>query len=571
MQSRRKLNFPFASGVRASPIFSGISSLTFLVFPSLSCHFFPPLLQYTENWKITSPEHFFREASMTEPIAPAKVCVVIGRTRHKMMQLEIQEAAKRGAEMIELRLDFLAKAPDFKRLLKNKPCPMVATVRRVQDGGRWAGSEEARQMLLRQAIVAGFDWVDLETDVANTIRRFAKVKRIVSCHNLRAIPENLEEIHAHMCQQDCDVVKIAVTPHHPSDNLRVLNLLKNPAKPTVAFCMGELGFPSRFLGAVHGTPFAYAAFNKERGIAPGLPSSHDMIHLYRYPEIDSSTPFYGVLGDPVGHSLSPLIHNKALQHLKLPGVYLPFRVPRGELEEFHQAFRTLPVQGFSVTIPHKEAALHLADHQEETAQRIGAANTLVRSGDGWIAYNTDSEAALESIKANLQPLPDGSPGQLNDMTVLILGAGGVARAIAHALQRTGALTTITNRTQERAQRLAEEVGCRFVDWTSRHSVLADLLINCTSVGMHPNVDETPLHNSFLRPGLMVFETIYTPETTLLVKEARERGCHVLTGVDMFVRQAGLQFRLFTGQAAPLELMDKIVRRELSPVSVKDTD
>src|SRR6202795_2445845 len=119
---------------------------------------------------------------MSETTSPAgpNICVVIGRTRHKMMQVEIQEAAKRGAQMIELRLDFLAKAPDFKRLLANKPCPLVATVRRPADGGRWPGSEEDRQMLLRQAIVGGFDWVDLETDIAQVIRRFKNVKRIVS-------------------------------------------------------------------------------------------------------------------------------------------------------------------------------------------------------------------------------------------------------------------------------------------------------------------------------------------------------------------------------------------------------
>src|SRR6266702_1629083 len=175
------------------------------------------------------------------------ICVVIGRTRHKMVQIEIQEAAKRGARLIELRLDFLAKAPDFKRLLTNKPCPIVATVRRPQDGGRWSGTEEARRMMLRQAIVAGFDWVDLETDLAEEIRRFKDVKRIVSYHNMREVPADLEKIHERMCEQDTDVVKIAVRAQQPADNLRVLELLKKPLKPTVAFCMGDLGMPSRIL------------------------------------------------------------------------------------------------------------------------------------------------------------------------------------------------------------------------------------------------------------------------------------------------------------------------------------
>src|SRR5262249_43253286 len=155
-------------------------------------------------------------------------------------------------------------------LVANRPCPLVATVRRPQDGGRWHSSEEERLMLLRQAIVGGFDWVDLETDIADQVRRFKDVKRIISYHNLRDLPDDLEEIHDRMCKQDADVVKLAVTAHKPADNLRVLRLIHNSPKPTVAFCMGDLGIPSRILGAKFGAPFTYAAFNKERGIAPGI-------------------------------------------------------------------------------------------------------------------------------------------------------------------------------------------------------------------------------------------------------------------------------------------------------------
>lgn len=501
----------------------------------------------------------------------SKICVVIGRTRHKMVLIEIQEAAKRAAQMIELRLDFLAKAPDFKRLLQDKPCEMLATVRRVADGGRWTGTEEARQMLLRQAIVAGFDWIDLETDIADQIRRFGQVKRIVSYHNFRGVPENLEQIHETMCKQDPDVVKIAVTAHSPQDNFRILELIRNSKTPTVAFCMGDIGLPSRIMGARFGQPFTYAAFNKERGIAPGLPSLDEVRKLYRYEQIERDTPIFGVIGDPVAHSLSPLIHNKTLKHTGLPGVYLPFRIPRGQLESFLTDSAALPIKGFSVTIPHKEAALKVANKVDPEASLIGAANTLVLGEHGWEAHNTDGQAALDSIITHLPQREDGSTLKLKDMQVLILGAGGVARAIAYKLHMAGAGVTITNRTSERAAKLAHDVGCRTVDWTARHTVLSDLLINCTSVGMQPNVDECPIHASYLKPGLMVFDTIYTPETTLLIKQARERECHVLTGVDMFVRQAGLQFQLFTGHEGSMEKMDQLVRRALSPITIRDED
>jgi 3-dehydroquinate dehydratase / shikimate dehydrogenase len=496
-------------------------------------------------------------------------CVVIGRTRHKMVLIEIQEAAKRGARLIELRLDFLAKAPDFKRLLLDKPCPMVATVRRPEDGGRWSGTEEARRMLIRQAVVGGFDWVDLETDVADAIPRFGKVKRIVSYHNRDEVPDDLEKIYETMCGQDADVVKIAVRAQEPADNLRVLALYENAPKPTAAFCTGDLGLPSRLLSLKYGAPFAYAAFNKERGIAPGLPSFEEMKQVYHCQGINADTAVFGVLGDPVGHSLSPLIHNTAFRHAGINAVYLPFRVPRGDLPAFLRDFDGIPVQGYSVTIPHKEAAAQLAAERDTTAERTQAANTLVRRGDGFTAYNTDYQAAIETLLANLPRRPDEPPPTLQSRTALILGAGGVARAVAHALHREGANVTIANRTPERAHKLAEEVGCRTLDWGGRHSVICDTLVNCTSVGMHPNVDESPMHPSFLKPGLTVFESVYTPEQTLLVKEARSRGCHVITGVDMFVRQAALQFRLFTGQEPPLEVMQKVVRRALSPVTIRE--
>jgi 3-dehydroquinate dehydratase/shikimate dehydrogenase len=506
------------------------------------------------------------------------ICVVVGRTRHRMVQQEIIEADELGVRFIELRLDFLAKAPDFKRLLEFKPCPMVATVRRTSDGGRFNGTEDARKTLIRQAIVSGFDWVDLETDIANSIPRFGKVKRIVSYHNLRETPKDLESIHAQMCQQDADVVKLAVRAQTAVDNLRVLALLKDAPKPTVAHCMGDLGLASRILGAKFGTPFTYAAHNKERGIAPGLPSYLEMKKLYHYDRIGPQTRVFGIIGDPVAHSLSPLIHNKALRAIGHDAVYIPFRVPKGELPAFLRAFDTLPVEGFSVTIPHKELAADLAIELDPAVETTRAANTLIRRGEKrYAAFNTDFTAVLSTLHdlysvdmGENMPSLTGRDA-LRGRTVLILGAGGVARAVAHALTQEGALPTISNRTAERAQRLAEELSARHIDWAGRHSVGADLVINCTSVGMQPNVDESPLHPSFLKPGLTVFDTVYTPESTLLIKEARARGCKTITGVELFIRQAVAQFELFTARGAPVEKMTQWVRKAISPVKVREDE
>jgi 3-dehydroquinate dehydratase/shikimate dehydrogenase len=527
-----------------------------------------------------------------------------------MMQAEIKQAAEQGARLIELRLDFLKKAPDFKRLLADKPCPMVATVRRLVEAGKWDQSEDQRKTLIRQAIVGGFDWVDLETDVADSIPRFGKVRRIVSYHNLQETPADLEKIHQRMCAQDADVIKIAVRARQPADNLRVLSLIPNAPKPTVAFCTGDTGFPSRILQAKFGSPFTYAAFNKERLSSLGIPSLDEIKRIYHYYRVNSDTEVFGVIGDPVGHSLSPLIHNIAFDKLGLNAVYLPFRVPRETLAEFLRTFDKVPIKGYSVTIPHKEGAAVVAATRDETVERTKAANTLVRTPTGWSAFNTDYQAVLDALRSGLagfslhpqehipgpilppstpSGLPSGAittaplppavsmpasttePVTLSGRVALVLGAGGVARAVAHALHHEGALVTIANRTVERSHALANEIGCRYVEWNARHSVLCELVVNCTSVGMHPHVDETPLHHSFLRPGLIVFDTIYTPEQTLLVKEARERGCHIITGVDLFIRQAALQFKHFTGLPAPIELFRRVVRRALSPVLIREEE
>jgi 3-dehydroquinate dehydratase/shikimate dehydrogenase len=504
-------------------------------------------------------------------VAPDRVCVVVGRTRHKMIEAEAREAVKRGSKFVELRLDFLAKAVDFKRLLPGKQCPWIATIRRPQDGGRWPGTEEERQMILRQAIVSGgFDWVDLETDVADTIRRFGPVKRVVSYHNMNETPADLEGIYERMLQQDADVYKVAVMALTPADNARILALQRTATKPTVAFCMGEIGFPTRFVALKFGAPWVYAAFNKERGVAPGMPSVEELRTTYPVRKIGPDTKVFGLLGDPVGHSYSPVLHNHMFQRHKVDAVYLPFRVPPGRLKEGVDAFDVVPVGGYSVTIPHKEAAVDLTKDHDLTVRLTQAANTLVRTAEGWHADNTDFTAAIDSLEGALSEhaaVTGSASRPLGQLFVLILGAGGAARAVAHALHAKKAHIMITSRTYDRAARLAAEVQCKVIEWNGRHNVMpCDVVVNCTPVGMHPSPDESPVHHSFLKPGLTVFDTVYTPENTLLVREARARGCHVITGVDMFVRQAARQFELFTGIVPPVDQMREIMRKAMSPLT-----
>ena len=505
-------------------------------------------------------------------VGPDKVCGVVARTRHKMMQVELREAAARGAKFLEVRVDFLTKAVDFKRLAPFKACAWMATFRRPTDGGRWPGTEPERQTVLRQAIVSGaFEWVDLETDIADGIRRFGPVKRVVSYHNMTETPADLDAIYVRMVAQDADVVKIAVMPKTADDLARIVEIQKRATKPTVAFAMGEFGFPTRFTALKFGAPWIYAAFNKERGIAPGLPSMDEFRTTYPVRAIRSTTKFFALLGDPVGHSFSPILHNHMFRRLKVDAVYVPFRVPEGGLPDVCSAMNAVPMSGYSVTIPHKEAAANRCKDADPMVRIVGAANTLLARPDGtFSAANTDYPAALESLRTHLdaRALGEGvKPPEFAQLFVLVLGAGGAARAIVAALVRAGAHVTVSSRTVERAEKIAAEFGCKFCDWQARHSVAqCEIVINCTPVGMHPKVDESPLHAGFLKPGLVVFDTVYNPEHTLLIRDAEVRGCSIITGVDMFVRQAAKQFELFTGIAPPLEDMRELLRKAMSPLT-----
>lgn len=479
------------------------------------------------------------------------------------MIAEHRHLVQQGARLVELRLDYINGEVNLKRLLIDRPCPVVITCRRERDGGKFTGSEEQRLMLLRSAIAEGVEYVDLEDDVAAHIPRYGKTKRIVSLHDFRKTPDDLEEIHARLASQDADIVKLATTANQPHDNVRMLQLVKRSQVPTVGICMGDIGTPSRILAGRFGAPFTFATFHHERTLAPGQLSYQQMTEIYHYDRIDANTTVYGVVGDPIGHSLSPMVHNAAFRRLEVNAVYVPFRVPREHLAQFLDDAPALGIRGLSVTIPHKEAVLKKLTRMDESMQGIGAANTLLFE-DGKIAgLNTDYQAGLDSLEQALQD-HHGRRVTLENQTALVLGAGGAAKAIAFGLKRLGAQVVIAGRTPQRAQQLADALKCKTLDWANRYSVQPDVLINCTPVGMHPNVDATPYDKHHLRPSMVVFDTVYNPENTLLIKDARSQSCTVVTGVEMFVRQACLQFRQFTGKEAPSDLMRDVLKRAIGP-------
>lgn len=488
------------------------------------------------------------------------ICVSIGRGRHRHMIAEHGHLVEIGAQLVELRLDYINGDVNIRRLLADRKGPVLISCRRESDGGKWAGSEEARQTLLRTAVAEGVDYIDLEDDIASTIPRFGQTKRVISRHDFRKTPEDLKEIHARMAELDADIIKLATLANHPHDNVRMLKLVEESEIPTVGICMGDIGTPSRLLAGKFGSPFTFATFHHERALAPGQLSFQEMNEVYRYEQINRETTVFGVIADPIGHSHSPLIHNAAFAEQDVNSVYLPFRVRRQDLASFMDDAKAMGIKGLSVTIPHKESVLRHLTKLDGAARRVSAVNTVVFGKEGIIGYNTDYRAAIESLEDGMGGKKADGTSPVMNKTALILGAGGVAKVFAHALRRRKAHVIIASRTSSRADNLAEQAKCKAIDWSARHGISADVLINCTPVGMHPNVDETPFDRHHMRPSMVVFDTVYNPESTLFIKDARARSCVVVTGVDMFIRQAALQYKLFTGEEAPMPLMRETLKR-----------
>jgi 3-dehydroquinate dehydratase/shikimate dehydrogenase len=495
------------------------------------------------------------------------ICATIGRGRHSSLAEEWKAAAEAGVELVELRIDCLRRDPDLKRILAQRPTPLVFTIRRGADGGLWRGNEEKRQQLIREAIALGVDYVDLEMDIATKIRRFGKTKRVVSYHNLKGTPAEVQDVAEQCDEMDADVVKVATLAQSVADASRVLQLGQTAAVPTLPIAMGELGVFTRVLGAKFGAPFTYAGFNPERIFAPGMLHHPILKRDYCYDEINKETEVYAVIGDPIEQSLSPAIHNPSFRKLGLNKVLVPLLIPANDLVGSLKELEWLGIKGMSVTIPHKESIVPLLSRKDGAVERTGSCNTVVVEDGQWVGYNTDYRAAMDALEnafGGTSENEDASP--LLDKQVLILGAGGVARSIAFGLQRRGAAITITNRHDERATKLAEEVGGRTVNWGMRASLMPEAVINCTPVGMHPDVDDTPMPPAgFNKPNMLAFDTVYHPENTMFLKLARDRGCPTVSGVEMFIHQAALQFKLYTGRDAPVDEMRAVLKRKLGPI------
>jgi len=482
-----------------------------------------------------------------------RVCGVVAAGTAREMRSQVR-LGLRKTRTLELRLDYLRSAKEREDFLswlgRNRlRAVLIATCRRKEGGGLFQGSRVEQMEILAQAALSGCDWCDVEIETTKHIdrdklaRALSPARVMVSHHDFRRTPRSLTGLIRRLERAGGQAIKIAAQGHSVSDSLRVCQLALG-RRDVVAIPMGEFGLAGRVLSLRMGSALAYAAV--EQATAPGQLSLDAMTGLYRTGQITRRTRVYGVIGDPIGHSLSPLLHNTAFCARKFDAVFVPFLVR--DLREFLGAMEGFGVAGLAVTIPHKETILRSLDDCDPLAARIGAVNTVVVRGGGRLyGYNTDYVGVLRSLEKRMR---------LAGSRVLLFGAGGAAKAAAFALAQAGSIVCVCARRPERARALARAAGGQVVARADLMREFFDAIVNCTPIGMHPH-GGTPLASAELNCRI-VMDMVYRPRDTELLKLARRKGIEIISGVEMFLAQGFAQYEIWTGERAPESAMRRAV-------------
>jgi 3-dehydroquinate dehydratase/shikimate dehydrogenase len=473
--------------------------------------------------------------------------------------VEKAEGLIRDNSFLEFRLDHISKPafalPRIKYFMETHPgVTVIATCRRVASGGKFRGSIPSQLDLLAKAAAAGCQLVDVELETAvkckpDQLQKLrARAALILSFHDFRGtrkLDETLEKMRA----VPADFYKVVGTATTLSDNVSMIQFLEREGDnhSIVGVCMGEQGIISRVLGVRAGSVFTFAAVSPGEETAPGQVTAQELRNVYRIEQVDAATRAYGVAGDPVVHSLSPAIMNAAFRRENVNAVCLALHAKT--LKDLLYCVREIPIHGLSITMPYKEAILPYLDNTDSHTTKIGACNTVVRAQDGKLyGFNTDTSGVVRPLERRLSTLQDAK--------ILVLGAGGAARAAVFGLKERGAEVFILNRNLAAAQKLARRAHARSIKRADLKKYAFDVIINATPVGMG-NTRETPLQEKEIN-ARYVFDMIYDPPETRLLQLAKERGAQIIPGIEMFVHQAARQFEIWTGKPAPQDDMLQVV-------------
>jgi 3-dehydroquinate dehydratase/shikimate dehydrogenase len=492
-----------------------------------------------------------------------KICVAVtGATSNELLDRAEQVAS--GNPFIELRLDTLNKPQSILPKLKafaasNRHVTMIATCRRTEGGGNFVGELFEQAEILEGAAKAGCQLIDVEIESAETMRpadwkrlRASGAALMLSYHDF-SHTRSLQKAFERMQSFEPDFYKIVPTACSLTDNTVVLDLLEKHSDSTnmIAMAMGQPGIMSRVLSARAGSAFTFAAMAAGEETAPGQMTLDTLRSLYRFEEIDAATRIYGVAGHPIAHSLSPLMLNTAFRRERVNAVFLPLETTK--INDLLALVERIPLAGLAVTMPLKQEVLPSLARMDDLSTRIGACNTVVRGADGRLfGFNTDVSAILGPLERRLS---------LKGARVLVLGAGGAARAAVFGLKEKGAEVHILNRTVESAKELAHEAKVKVFRRELLTKTDFDVVLNATPAGMRGNKSASLLEPDELRARL-VFDMVYNPIETPLLRMAHEKGIAIIPGVEMFVHQGARQFEIWTGKPAPEADMRRVVLHAL---------
>jgi 3-dehydroquinate dehydratase/shikimate dehydrogenase len=497
------------------------------------------------------------------PLRLPRVCVAIAASDPAEL-VEKAEGLIRDNPFLEFRLDHLSKPglalPKIKHFMETHAgITVIATCRRAAAGGKFRGSIAAQLEILTKAAAAGCQLVDIELQTALKCKsdQLQKLRTraglILSFHDFRAT-KKLDKTLEQMREFPADFYKVVSTATTLADNVSMIQFLAHEGdnQSLVGVCMGEQGIISRALGVRAGSVFTFAAVSPGEETAPGQVSAQELRSVYRIEQIDAATRVYGVAGDPVAHSLSPAIMNAAFRRENVNAVYLALHAKT--LKDLLTCVREIPIHGLSITMPYKEAILPFLDNTDSHTTKIGACNTVVRAQDGKLyGFNTDTSGVVRPIERRLSTIQDAK--------ILVLGAGGAARAAVFGLRERGAEVFILNRNVAAAQKLARRAHARSIKRADLKKYSFDVIINATPVGMG-NLKDTPLQEKEIN-ARFVFDMIYDPRETRLLQLAKERGAQIIPGLEMFVHQAARQFEIWTGKPAPQDDMLQVATLALN--------
>ncbi|HET9525498.1 MAG TPA: shikimate dehydrogenase [Pyrinomonadaceae bacterium] len=477
-----------------------------------------------------------------------RICVAVCEKTVAALESAAVRASE-SADVVELRVDCLGAVEDLQRVLDRLSRPVILTFRPSQQGGHRELDHEARQSFWKTA--ARTEWWDLEADLASEVVLATHAdwsNVIVSHHDFSGVPKDLTKVYERLAATPARVLKIAVHADDIVDCIPVFQLLdraRTEGRHLIAIAMGNAGLPTRILGPSRGSFLTYAALAEERATAPGQITTQKLRSVYHVDTIDQETMICGLVGLPVMHSVSPHMHNAVFRAAGINGVYLPLEVR--DVQSFFKRMvhpRTREIEwklrGLSVTAPHKSKVLESLDWIEPDAKQIGAVNTVVVDNDKLRGFNTDASGFIEPLLKVM--------GSLRGLRSAVIGAGGAARAATWALLKNEANVTIFARNVEKAHALGKEFDVSYASLSDASYAGYDLVINATPLGSGESIDQAPATAEQLAGAGCVYDLVYNPIETRLLKEACKADCKTVRGLEMLVAQAKNQFELWTGQS-----------------------